>query len=448
MGSSEENAEKMWEDIKAWLSEFFGEYDEQTLLIFGVVSSIVGIGLQIAVSRTSKKREEKRKADEAANPKVKADAVAEESVEEGGDNKKSIPIAYTLLTFGGFQGAHHFYLGDTTTGAAFVFTFGYLGLGVLHDWVTLWWKIIKKNRKATKPHAMGLTRLFINVMKQIPIVIAGLWLVVVGLGFGLPLFMHYTGMVDLYQKRGNLSVSALGLLEVGPFVSYDELKRNYKRLSIKYHPDRCGTECTTQMQELNVAYDLVKGGIIDPEALLEDWVTVDESFQGVISPYKTFRDEWDRTSDVMTALQNTVVGEKKKGKKGGHKKKEAEKEKHTKNKSSSSSSSSSSKSNEKKKPEPAPASNEENIDELPTDTLIDMLGEEYDREALKKLFAEGDKKKAKRMARERGEIPPEEKKEEEPVVTEEKKEEPVVTEEKKEEVKIETKVKTEKKEEL
>ena len=47
--------------------------------------------------------------------------------------KKDVFIAYVLWLVAGIFGAHRFYLGKTKSGIAFVFTFGFCGIGWLID---------------------------------------------------------------------------------------------------------------------------------------------------------------------------------------------------------------------------------------------------------------------------------------------------------------------------
>ena len=47
--------------------------------------------------------------------------------------KKDVFLAYVLWLVAGIFGAHRFYLGKTGSGLAFVFTFGFFGIGWLVD---------------------------------------------------------------------------------------------------------------------------------------------------------------------------------------------------------------------------------------------------------------------------------------------------------------------------
>jgi len=334
--------------------------------------------------------------------------------------KKSISIAYFLLTFGGFQGAHHFYLGDVVMGTAYIFTFGFFGLGYLWDQLSLWYRIMKKNKRATKDAEIGFKRLCVKTFCQlIPAVLGAAWVIVVVIGLGAPFILHYTGMVDLYKRRGNLQMSAYELLDVGRMWSHEDLKKNFKRQSLKYHPDRnsdCGEmykSCTQRMQELNVAHDLLLGGIIDLEAIIDDWYSVDDCAKEWIPYYGKARDDIDAvgfqkwtenmSEQVMATLGIEDPAEARARKKAEKKRqREAEKAKREEEKRR--------REEEKRKKEQAAQAarqetqdtqseqgQEEDIDEMDTNVLIDMLGPDYDLELLKKLFEEGAARREARL---------------------------------------------------
>jgi TM2 domain-containing membrane protein YozV len=51
--------------------------------------------------------------------------------------EKSVGIAYLLWFFLGVLGAHQFYLGKTGRAISYIFTFGWLGIGLLIDLFTM-----------------------------------------------------------------------------------------------------------------------------------------------------------------------------------------------------------------------------------------------------------------------------------------------------------------------
>ncbi len=53
------------------------------------------------------------------------------------------------------------------------------------------------------------------------------------------------GEVDLYQ-----------LLQVPPHATSAQIKQNFRKLALQWHPDKCATEtCASMHAQLSVAYD-------------------------------------------------------------------------------------------------------------------------------------------------------------------------------------------------
>ena len=50
----------------------------------------------------------------------------------------------------------------------------------------------------------------------------------------------------------NFIKDALDILDLPPFVTKDDIKRQYKEMAKRYHPDICGSE--DKMTEINLAY--------------------------------------------------------------------------------------------------------------------------------------------------------------------------------------------------
>lgn len=53
------------------------------------------------------------------------------------EGPKNYNVAWILLTFLGVFGIHRFYMGKIVTGILYLLTVGFLGLGVVYDFVTL-----------------------------------------------------------------------------------------------------------------------------------------------------------------------------------------------------------------------------------------------------------------------------------------------------------------------
>jgi TM2 domain-containing membrane protein YozV len=54
-----------------------------------------------------------------------------------GTTPKSVGVAYALWFFLGVIGVHKFYLGKTGIGISYIFTLGWLGIGLIIDLFTL-----------------------------------------------------------------------------------------------------------------------------------------------------------------------------------------------------------------------------------------------------------------------------------------------------------------------
>jgi TM2 domain-containing membrane protein YozV len=63
-------------------------------------------------------------------------------------NQKSVGTAYVLWFFLGALGVHQFYLGKTVRGVTYLFTLGWLGIGLLIDLFTLPSQVRKANGAA------------------------------------------------------------------------------------------------------------------------------------------------------------------------------------------------------------------------------------------------------------------------------------------------------------
>ena len=83
-----------------------------------------------------------------ARPTGKSTGVA-----AGAPPEKSLLVAYFLLLFGGFLGAHRLYLRYYRSGIFYTLTFGFLGLGIAIDLFLLPW-LLSRYRKATAAEEM------------------------------------------------------------------------------------------------------------------------------------------------------------------------------------------------------------------------------------------------------------------------------------------------------
>jgi len=62
--------------------------------------------------------------------------------------QKSVGIAYLLWFFLGVLGGHQFYLGRTGRAISYIFTFGWLGIGLLIDLFTMSKQVAQANGTA------------------------------------------------------------------------------------------------------------------------------------------------------------------------------------------------------------------------------------------------------------------------------------------------------------
>lgn len=65
-----------------------------------------------------------------------------------GAGTKSVGVAYVLWFFLGVIGVHKFYLGKTGIGISYIFTLGWLGIGLIIDLFTLPSQVRKANGQA------------------------------------------------------------------------------------------------------------------------------------------------------------------------------------------------------------------------------------------------------------------------------------------------------------
>jgi len=69
---------------------------------------------------------------------------------------------------------------------------------------------------------------------------------------------------------------AYQILEVSENISEEELKKKFKSLVLKYHPDRNKASNSTQkFIEIKEAYDLILKSLTTPKNWIDDYVLVD-----------------------------------------------------------------------------------------------------------------------------------------------------------------------------
>jgi hypothetical protein len=92
------------------------------------------------------------------------------------------------------------------------------------------------------------------------------------------------------ERRANRSDRGNSLLGIGDFfdtkviTDLDNLKKEYKKLAMKYHPDKGGT--TAQMQSINSEYDKLRDKLLKGSNLTEDQrkneIVIDDAIRDII----------------------------------------------------------------------------------------------------------------------------------------------------------------------
>lgn len=231
---------------------------------------------------------------------------------------KSALMAYFLLVFGGGTfGAHHIYLGNYTCALAYAWTVGLGGLGPIYDLFTLWYQVkaINKRNGATGEADVQVFAILKKLLfKWLPMAVCvcalSVWVFVVY----APFAFDRLGLVDLYAIKADMDKNPFDVLEVPRYSAFDVSKKNFRALSLKYHPDRnpdCA-DCAARMTELNNAYSGLKKAE-DPEnaSWTADWEALFEHYAQRSSDYEDDEE-----------VPKKKKGKGKKGKKGKKEKKE------------------------------------------------------------------------------------------------------------------------------
>jgi hypothetical protein len=97
--------------------------------------------------------------------------------------------------------------------------------------------------------------------------------------------VYYENRANRSDKRGSLLGILGAYFDVSAITDLDTLKKEYKKLALKYHPDRGGT--TAQMQSVNDEYDKLRDKILKGSKLTEDQkkneIVIDEAIKEVIN---------------------------------------------------------------------------------------------------------------------------------------------------------------------
>ncbi|KAI3785968.1 hypothetical protein L1987_45094 [Smallanthus sonchifolius] len=88
-------------------------------------------------------------------------------------------------------------------------------------------------------------------------------------------------------------------LSIRPDASESEIKKAFRQLALKYHPDVCrGSNCAVQFHEINEAYDMVMSNLRDETSVAEmdmygpSDAGIDEPMRGMDDPDWDMWEEW------------------------------------------------------------------------------------------------------------------------------------------------------------
>ncbi|ONI16474.1 hypothetical protein PRUPE_3G100300 [Prunus persica] len=97
----------------------------------------------------------------------------------------------------------------------------------------------------------------------------------------------YSSVMDPYQT-----------LKIQPGASESEVRKAFRQLALKYHPDVCrGNNCGVQFHQINEAYDIVMSNLRGESTPSPMYETYDE---GVDEPMRGMNDpDWDMWEEWM-----------------------------------------------------------------------------------------------------------------------------------------------------
>lgn len=204
--------------------------------------------------------------------------------------RKCILSAYVLWFFGGFVGAHHFYLERFGHGFAAIGTLNFCGVGYLADGLLLSRYVECFNCKRVSGSAPldGSRRaLFVRLpVVAVVVLLAPVFLLMKG-----PAILNGLGVVNLDLSKAQTEIDPYELLGLPRGASMAEAKAAYRKESLRWHPDRnidCGKRCESKMADIGKAFEFIKRGY-NPlpventvSALLQekmkDWVFIFDKF--------------------------------------------------------------------------------------------------------------------------------------------------------------------------
>jgi len=174
--------------------------------------------------------------------------------------RKRLISCYILLFCGGIVGAHHFYLERLCHGLIAVWTGNFFLFGWLLDAILMPSYLRSYNSRRADPE-VSLDTSARRLLIRLPCLFFGVLGTLVGVALYLPAALHYTGVVDIDRLAAQTERNPYDVLEIKQAATLQEAKSAYRKLSLKWHPDRnhgCGKKCDDMMSEITKAFELIK----------------------------------------------------------------------------------------------------------------------------------------------------------------------------------------------
>lgn len=174
--------------------------------------------------------------------------------------RKRLLTGYCLLFSGGLFGVHHFYLDRLVHGLLACWSLNFLGVGVLLDFFLLPYYTRRFNRRRADDDAPNDDSQWVLRFK-LPGSVFLIFFALCCFFLCGPFLLHKTGVVDIERLAAQTEQNPYDILGIPHSADLAEAKKAYKKVSLKWHPDRnpgCGTECDDKMSDIGKAFDAIK----------------------------------------------------------------------------------------------------------------------------------------------------------------------------------------------